>query len=1561
MAWVLLRKFSCVASIFAGSLILIGSLGCGSGSMGPGQPVESPAPAISSVSPNVVTIGSGTVMLQISGSGFVSGSTVTWNGTKLPTTYTSATQLIASVSAALTSTAGSIAIAVVNPDGQSSKGSGSPAATLTVDSGVPTITQLAPATLPAGSPATNVVISGTNFVPTSVAFFGGSQRETTVQSANQLTIVLTAADLALAQTVAVTVTTPAPGGGTSAASNFTVVAPPPPTIASLSPASILAGSSDTQITVTGTNFTPKSQVAASGTLLPTNYVAATTLTTTIPAKSLAVASPLSLSVQDPAGSSNALALAVLNPVPVISTLSPASVSAGAPAINVVVSGSNFVAGTVASFGGTPRGTTVQSATQLTMALTVADLAMAKTAAITVTNFAPGGGTSGASNFSVLAPAPTLTLLAPASALVGSSGTPITLTGTNFTSKSQVSIGGVLLPSSFVSSTTLTTTIPAQNLTSTVPLSLSVQDPAGSSNSLVFAVLNPVPVISSLSPASLSAGGPATNVVVSGSNFVAGTVASFGGSPRATTVQSATQLTVALTVADLALAKTAAITVTNPAPGGGTSTAGSLSIVAGVPVITSLSPSSAFVGPAWSGIPDTPITVIGANFDDSCRMFIGGYRGSFTTTVSSTTLTSTIPADLLVRAGSLSISVVCNNNGVTTNSLPFAILNPPPVITSLSPAIVSAGAPPFMLTILGSGFLRDVSQLFINGTPRDIFNYLDGAVSLRIEASEVANAGTMTIEIVNPAPGGGRTSTFKLTTVSADNRLRVVNNLTANALAWDPKQNRIYAAIKATSTQNANSIVAIDPSSGAVVASHLMPSEPRLISITDDQQYLYVTMEDIESVARLKLPSLAPDIQWDIRTTAWPMNAIADMQAAPGLPHTVAVAQQRPGGGEVLTIFDDGVLRPNTATTGLISSESPADKIRWGANASTIYGEAYSDLFTFSIDSSGSKVAKLQSSVFGGARLDFLYDRASARLYDLGGDSIDPTSGKFIGKFNGVDSGYTTAFTVDGANHLAYYLGREFFLGDPLNNPGTQIVAFDTDRFTIVDSIYLDSAPFSLRAPYGTGIVRWGKAGLAFISPNAIYLLDGPFVTPGSAASSTTGTSASPTPQLSSVSPESVPAGSSDTVLTVRGKGFTLSTFLTWNGNVVASTMVSPTEMQVTLPAAALGSPVAGTITAMNNQNDAYSNGLGFSVLPAPSGAMKIVALNLPTWDVLWDSETNLLYVPVRSDDPQNGNTIALVDPVAGVVQSTLATASDPFVLDVSGDHQYLYAGFTSSPWVQRFKLPSLTPDLKIPLGNSFDSGGTGGASTCDFALSIKVAPQMPETIAVTQGQSRQACGGLSIFDGETPRSETVPATGNSLPYFLAWGTDASVLYGESPPRASSLYSFTVSPAGVAYDKTLIFQADLISRPHFDPVTGYIYSDGGQVTDPKDGSQVGSFSASGLMVPDSKLGRAFFLGQTTDQLTTDSYTLQIFDLTKYTLLDSVVIPNVIGTPMQMVRWGTSGIAFTTGSNDFYKPHGMTYILSGTAISGAGPAVMTTPGANAQRVRMTWEPITPHQQK
>jgi hypothetical protein len=82
--------------------------------------------------------------------------------------------------------------------------------------------------------------------------------------------------------------------------------------------------------------------------------------------------------------------------------------------------------------------------------------------------------------------------------------------------------------------------------------------------------NPIPNISTISPDTKDAGDPAFTLTVNGSNFVPASVANFAGVPRATTIVSATQLTADILATDVAAGGLYNITVTNPAPAGGTS-------------------------------------------------------------------------------------------------------------------------------------------------------------------------------------------------------------------------------------------------------------------------------------------------------------------------------------------------------------------------------------------------------------------------------------------------------------------------------------------------------------------------------------------------------------------------------------------------------------------------------------------------------------------------------------------------------------------------------------------------------------------------------------------------------------------------------------------------------------------------------------------------------------------------------------------------------------------------------------------------------------------------------
>jgi hypothetical protein len=105
------------------------------------------------------------------------------------------------------------------------------------------------------------------------------------------------------------------------------------------------------------------------------------------------------------------------------------------------------------------------------------------------------------------------------------------------------------------------------------------DPNLLNNSWVFntTAVNPVPVISSLSPSSAIAGNAAFTLTANGSNFVDNSQVQWNGAPRTTTFVSFTQLRATIPAADIATVSTAGITVTNPTPGGGISNTATFTI------------------------------------------------------------------------------------------------------------------------------------------------------------------------------------------------------------------------------------------------------------------------------------------------------------------------------------------------------------------------------------------------------------------------------------------------------------------------------------------------------------------------------------------------------------------------------------------------------------------------------------------------------------------------------------------------------------------------------------------------------------------------------------------------------------------------------------------------------------------------------------------------------------------------------------------------------------------------------------------------------------------------
>src|SRR6266498_3228501 len=95
---------------------------------------------------------------------------------------------------------------------------------------------------------------------------------------------------------------------------------------------------------------------------------------------------------------------------------------------------------------------------------------------------------------------------------------------------------------------------------------------GTSNSVTFTITsaNPVPSITSVNPTSATAGGAGFTLTVNGSNFISTSVVRWNGADRSTTFVNSGQLSASIQGSDIANAGSAAVTVFNPSPGGGTS-------------------------------------------------------------------------------------------------------------------------------------------------------------------------------------------------------------------------------------------------------------------------------------------------------------------------------------------------------------------------------------------------------------------------------------------------------------------------------------------------------------------------------------------------------------------------------------------------------------------------------------------------------------------------------------------------------------------------------------------------------------------------------------------------------------------------------------------------------------------------------------------------------------------------------------------------------------------------------------------------------------------------------
>ena len=680
-----------------------------------------------------------TINMTITGSGFTPAfqqgaavaisAQVLFGTNSIPATVVSDTQITVTIPATVNTVNGAIPVSVRLADGRLTN-------SLPFNAfSNPVITSISPTSVDLKASGLILTVTGLYFQTGAVIVVNGSPVSTTFVNSTQVTGPLPPFTVQGSATVAVQ----NPGGFSSNTIGIGIggAKPIPPTLSSLSPPTIAPGGPGFTLTASGGGFQSGAVINFGGNSLVTAVVNSSQLTGAVPANLVTQPGNVTVYVVNPDGTStNSLMFVISGGKPVITTLNPPTISAGATSFGLGVSGTGFKSGASVSFGGAGLPTTFVSANQLTVTVPASLVKTAGQIAVTVAN--PDGVSSDAATF-VVNPF-SLNSVSPAAANVGGPGFTLTMTGVGFLSGAAASFNGNGITTTFVNSTTLTASVPASLLTLAATVPVTVTNPDGAVGGPVsFAIRNGI-TLTSISPATIAANSKATTITATGTGFAQGATILFNGSPIATTFGSATSVSGIITPELLTQTGTFTVSVANSNGDGSNALNFIVSTPLPPPVITSVSQITAVAGSAA-----LTLTVNGSGFVQGSTVVFGG-GNTATTFISATQLRAVVSAGQLSQGGVFTI-LVTNPDGQQSNTVNFTVITPLS-ITSLSPTALPVGAGNSTLVIAGSGIVSGSTVQFGSTTIKPDATSAT-QVSVTIAGSLLAQAGTLNVTVTNP--------------------------------------------------------------------------------------------------------------------------------------------------------------------------------------------------------------------------------------------------------------------------------------------------------------------------------------------------------------------------------------------------------------------------------------------------------------------------------------------------------------------------------------------------------------------------------------------------------------------------------------------------------------------------------------------------------------------------------------------------------------------------------------------------------------------------------------------
>jgi uncharacterized protein (TIGR03437 family) len=316
-----------------------------------------------------------------------------------------------------------------------------------------------------------------------------------------------------------------------------------------------------------------------------------------------------------------------------------------------------------------------------------------------------------------------------------------------------------------------------------------------------------------------------------------------------------------------------------------------------------------------------------------------------------------------------------------------------------------------------------------------------------------------------------------TTPSVDPSGAIRIPLQAGGLAYDANTNKLLASIAGISGGSlGNTIVEIDPGTGAIGGSIFAGSEPGRISLTDDGTRLFVALNGAPLVVPVNLGTGLAEQSFSVldalpaqldNVSQYSFWSPEDLVTLAGQSQSVAVVRT-PGieGTRSIVVYDSGVARPNILTQDYL-----ADRLYRADATNALFSLDLQDstaaIYHLLVTSEGVAIDRQLLSFVNPFNGTFVYD--SGKFYSSEGTVSSGSAPTQIGSF--AQGGIPIPFTDQNAVVFA-------------NINGNQLVVslFDTTTYRPRSTISLNTSD-----PYVLAGVRTGTTSFAVSTASEVIL------------------------------------------------------------------------------------------------------------------------------------------------------------------------------------------------------------------------------------------------------------------------------------------------------------------------------------------------------------------------------------------------------------------------------------------------------------------------------------------